>query len=41
MCCKKQKDEFFNKADGRHIGFGYSTIRAMKVDKLVGFDNFN
>ena len=28
-------------ADGRHIGFGYSTIHAMMVDKHLGWDNFN
>ena len=28
-------------ADGRHIGFGYSTIHAMMADKHLGCDNFN
>jgi len=28
-------------ADGRHIGFGFSTIRAMMVEKHLGCDNFN
>jgi len=38
---RNKNDEFSNMADGRHIGFVKSAIRAMMVNKHRGCYNFD
>ena len=41
MAQETKKDKFSNMADGRHIGFVKSAIRAVMVNKHCGCYNFD